>query len=133
MYNKSRQRLIVYAMTVFQQCMALLEPLSRWQKNQEDLTAYSSEIVQKIVEILQSYQSRVPNERPISAIVFVRERHIAYFLSVGSFCRSLEFSSQQRSFENFYFLLTTASQPFQIPRRQAFKHFFNTPTSTLKD
>lgn len=44
---------------------------------------YASEQVHRIVEILYSFNAHIGKDRPLSSIIFVRERHIAYLLSVS--------------------------------------------------
>lgn len=80
--NRPREQLIAYATTVFQQCLAHLEHLSKWAKNQEDMGPYATEQVHRIVEILFAFNAYSVKERPLSSIIFVRERHIAFLLSV---------------------------------------------------
>lgn len=43
---------------------------------------FATEQVHRIVEILLSFNAYTAKERPLSSIIFVRERHIACLLSV---------------------------------------------------
>ncbi|KAI6228850.1 hypothetical protein M3Y99_01177100 [Aphelenchoides fujianensis] len=78
--SPNRERLVAFGLTTFQQAVAYLEPLSRWPKNNEDFAKYVTDQVMTVVKILKF---RAPTkERPLSAIVFVKERHHAFLLNL---------------------------------------------------
>ncbi|KAI6224621.1 hypothetical protein M3Y95_00772100 [Aphelenchoides besseyi] len=79
-HNVNRERLVAYALTTFQQAIAYLEPLSRLPNNSDDLQPYTTDQVMSVLRILES--RKPTTDRPLSAIVFVRERHVAYLLSL---------------------------------------------------